>query len=156
MVGGGGVVGAGDHTAPGRQPLSSNPLSDVMTLSNLDHLLKHVPGAVSVAALVSRPPSSSSSPPSQPARPAQSRAGCWVAPRCQEAGTRTQFGGGGRHTHARTENSPRREREKTPPSHRNPRGRRRRKGESEGGGGGERSRRKERGRASKLRVAKAE
>ena len=33
----------GDHTAPGRQPLSSNPLSDVMTLSNLDHLLKHVP-----------------------------------------------------------------------------------------------------------------
>lgn len=32
-----------DHTAPGRQPLSSNPLCDVMTLSNLDHLLKHVP-----------------------------------------------------------------------------------------------------------------
>lgn len=63
VVGGGGVVGAGDHTAPGRQPLSSNPLSDVMTLSNLDHLLKHVPGAVSAAALVSRAPP----PPSLPA-----------------------------------------------------------------------------------------
>lgn len=38
-----GLESEGDHTAPGRQPLSSNPLSTVMTLSNLDHLLKHVP-----------------------------------------------------------------------------------------------------------------
>lgn len=34
-------------------------------------------------------------PPSLPARPAQSRAGCWVAPCCQEAGTRTQLGAEG-------------------------------------------------------------
>lgn len=38
-----GFKSRGDHTAPGRQPLSSNPLPNVMTLSNLDHLLKHVP-----------------------------------------------------------------------------------------------------------------
>lgn len=36
------LEGSGDHTAPGGQPLSSNPLAEVMTLSNLDHLLKHV------------------------------------------------------------------------------------------------------------------
>ncbi len=32
----------GDHTAPGRQPSSSNPFSNVMTHTNPNNLLKHV------------------------------------------------------------------------------------------------------------------
>lgn len=80
------LKGSGDHTAPGGQPLSSNPLADVMTLSNLDHLLKHVLKQ-SALRLCQAPRS-----------PAQSQTGCWVAPRCQEAGTRTRLSTEGRHT----------------------------------------------------------
>lgn len=90
------MVGAGDHTAPGRQPLSSNPLSDVMTLSNLDHLLKHVPGAVNAAALVSRPP-----PPCLLALPNHEPAAGWLlAARRQGQGHSLAVEGD---THARTE-----------------------------------------------------
>lgn len=123
------MVGAGDHTAPGRQPLSSNPLSDVMTLSNLDHLLKHVPRAVNAAALVSRAPLPACSP-----CPITSRLlGGSLLPggRDKDAARRR------RETHARTHrNSPRRERE-NPPSHRNLRGRSKRKAERESEGSGE-------------------
>lgn len=95
--------GEGDHTAPGRQPLSSNPLPDVMTLSNLDHLLKHVPEQ-SAPCCVKKPRS-----------PAQSQTGCWVAP-CFAR----RLGQGHRETHT---HKTLRDWSKKTPSHRNLRGR---------------------------------
>lgn len=80
--GGVGALGSAEGTTQllEEQPLSSNPLSDVMTLSNLDHLLKHVPGSQ-----VESPGAASRTSPSAPPAPAplsaaQSQAGCWVAP----------------------------------------------------------------------------
>lgn len=138
-----------DHTAPGRQPLSSNPLSDVMTLSNLDHLLKHVPGAVSAAALVSRAPPL----PLLLALPNHEPAAGWLLAARRQGQGHSSAAERETHTHARTQarthrNSTRRERE-NPPSHRNLRGRSRRKGqrerESERSGEGRNGRGRERG-----------
>lgn len=110
-----GLKGRGDHTAPGRQPLSSNPLSDVMTLSNLDHLLKHVPEQ-------SAPRCVKSPTPLPNHRPA---AGWLLAARRQGQGhssaLRETHTHACSHTHTHTETL--RDGSKKTPSHRNLRGR---------------------------------
>lgn len=100
----------GDHTAPGRQPLSSNPLSDVMTLSNLDHLLKHVPEQ-SAPRCVKNPT------PLPNHRPA---AGWLLAARRQGQGHSSALRGD---THTCSHIHTLRDGSKKPPSHRNLRGR---------------------------------